>query len=36
MLAQWQDRFENPNYSIRAIGFDQFVTEWETYKLKWN
>lgn len=36
MLTQWQDRFENPNYSIRAIGFDQFVTEWETYKLKWN
>lgn len=36
MLAQWQDRFENPNYSIRAIGFDQFMTEWETHKPKWN
>ena len=36
MLTQWQDRFENPNYSIRAIGFDQFVTEWETHKPKWN
>ena len=36
MLTQWQDRFENPNYSIRAIDFDQFVTEWETQKPKWN
>ena len=36
VLAQWQSRSENPNYSIRAISFEQFRTEWVTHKPKWN
>jgi hypothetical protein len=36
VLTQWQDRFENPRYSIKAISFEQFLIEWETYKPKLN
>lgn len=36
MLAKWQSQFESPSYSIKAISFDQFLIEWQTYKPKWN
>jgi hypothetical protein len=35
MLAKWEAQFESPSYSIRAIGFEQFLIEWATYKPKW-
>lgn len=35
MLAQWQARFENSSYLIGAIGFNEFLIEWQTYKPKW-
>lgn len=36
VLTQWQDRFENARYAIRAIRFDMFMNEWEAHKPKWN